>query len=135
MSLFRLGEFSLASGASAPWKIECDELGWGDWITLAYLASEILPHFGEVIAVGGAAEGFAAALRYYSVKSAPQLIADDVLTTGASMEKCKRECGNDDSIGVVAFARAPYSGAWIRPLFIFPWPPGAYGAMITSTNG
>lgn len=116
MSLFRLGDFTLASGAKSRWKIDCDALTPGDWEALAAMAADVLPPFGEVEGVPTGGEPFARALRKYRTRDGldPLLIAEDVLTTGASMERCRG--GLADAVGVCVFARGPCP-AWVTPLF------------------
>jgi hypothetical protein len=68
VSLFQLGDFTLASGASSLWKIECDALTPEDWQALAQMAVEILPPFGEVVGVPRGGVPFADALRPFVTK-------------------------------------------------------------------
>lgn len=127
MSLFLLGGFELHSGQKSAWKVDCDYLTIHDWCALAKMASEALPPFGTVEAVthGGKfyksmpnAVRFADCLRMYTTKGCPTiLIADDVLTTGKSMEEERR--GRDNVIGVVAFSRG-VPPSWVTPLFQMP---------------
>lgn len=46
--------------------------------------------------------------------TAPLIIVDDVLTTGASMEEVRGE--NTNVVGIVVFARGPCP-QWVIPLF------------------
>ncbi len=102
MDLFKSGFFKLHSGCLSQWKIDCDALSDADIKTLAQMAYEKLPQFGEVIGVPRGGLRFAQALRKYSIEDAPRLIADDVLTTGNSaMELMTKK----DDIGIVIFAR------------------------------
>jgi orotate phosphoribosyltransferase len=105
MNLFRSGEFTLASGAKSGRKIDCDALTDADWETLAAWAAEVLPPFGVVEGVPTGGLKFASALADHATLDAatgPLLIADDVLTTGGSME---RQRAGRLAIGVVLFAR------------------------------
>jgi hypothetical protein len=111
--LFRLGDFTLHSGANASWKIDCDALTDADLACLAKMAAELLPPFGSVEGVPTGGLRFAAALRPYATFG-PPLVADDVLTTGNSMEAQRR--GRPDALGVVIFARGPCP-PWVTPLF------------------
>lgn len=121
MNIFQTGSFTLNSGKTSPLKIECDALSDVDWATLALLASQEMS-FREVHGVPTGGLVFADALRPYETGKLtdPILIADDVLTTGGSMERKKIELGktyqSTPIIGVVAFARAicPH---WILPIF------------------
>lgn len=114
MNLFRQGDFVLSSGGQSKWKIDCDALTAEDWNTLAAMAVEILPPFKDVIGVPRGGVPFAAALYPYCKSEGGILIADDVLTTGASMQRMKDMYKNP--IGIVVFAR--YSPLpWIHHLF------------------
>jgi len=68
--------------------------------------------FGAVEGVPSGGLRFAEALRQYQ-SAGPLLIADDVLTTGASMELHR---AGRDALGVVIFARGPCP-AWVAPKF------------------
>lgn len=134
VNLFQQGDFTLSSGKKSNFKIECDALTNEDWETLALMASQLLPPFGEVIGVPTGGIKFAKCLEEYKTVG-KILIADDVLTTGGSMKKMVDKIGKDRSndvevfeyeelenyladqvIGIVAFARGrcPW---WITPLF------------------
>jgi hypothetical protein len=112
-ALFQLGEFTLAGGAASDWKIECDSLTAVDWAALARIASRLLPPFGDVEGVPTGGLPFADALRQYACHRGPLLIADDVCSTGGSMEKHR---AGREAIGVCAFARGT-PPAWVTPLF------------------
>lgn len=119
MNLFQTGDFTLASGAKSRWKIECDALTREDWKGLAAIAAEILPPFGWVQGVPKGGFPFADALRSYAMGSPfPLLIAEDVVTTGGSMERFREGFHPDagDIIGVCVFARGPCP-SWVTPLF------------------
>lgn len=113
-ALFRSGEFVAASGAVLPWKVECDALTAGDWECLAAVAAKLLPPFGRVEGVPAGGERFAAALREHVTNGCETLlIADDVLTTGGSME---RHRAGRQAVGVVAFARRP-TPPWVQAVW------------------
>jgi len=115
--LFRSGNFTLHSGLETFWKIDCDGLTWADWYTLARMAAlEFLPAFGEVEGVPRGGIPFANALEQYGVRGGPLLIADDVCTTGASLEKQR---AGRAALGVVVFARGRVP-SWVTPLFQMP---------------
>ena len=127
MSLFQLGEFTLASGQTSTFKIDCDALTADDWAALAHLAADRLPPFSQVMGVPTGGHPFALALRRYATTSPRLLIAEDVVTTGGSMERyvaelremgkvCHVPADAADIIGVCAFARGPVP-AWVTPLF------------------
>ncbi len=121
INLFQSGDFALHSGNKSSFKIECDSLTFDDWVTLAKMASEILPPFREVIGIPNGGIVFANCLKKYVTKG-KVLIVDDVLTTGNSMLELRhiltkdRSLTSDDFIGVVAFARGKCPD-WIMPLF------------------
>lgn len=113
-NLFQSGVFKLASGGYSNWKIECDALTKEDWATLAAMAYEVLPPFGEVVGVPRGGIPFANALRdYITVGHVNLLIAEDVVTTGKSINQYK---DGDSTIGVCVFAREKCPD-WITPLF------------------
>lgn len=129
MGLFQLGDFTLRSGAKSAWKIECDVLTPDDWAALAKMAAEILPPFGFVYGVPRGGVPFAHALQEYASDYCldPVLIAEDVVTTGGSMERYRAE--HDPGIatrviGVCVFARGPCP-EWVTPLFRMPTPAGS----------
>lgn len=112
--IFKAGDFTSHSGLPLSWKIDLDDLTWQDWETLARMASERLPPFGRVEGVPIGGMRFAEMLRDYTHPAYELLlIADDVLTTGASMEAHK---GERLAQGVVVFARGPVP-FWVTPLF------------------
>ncbi len=113
MSLFRRGNFTLASGASAGWKIDCEALTKADWETLALIASEILPPFGEVEGVPRGGILFAKIMSDHATEG-PLLITEDVVTTGESME---RQRDGREAIGITVFARDT-PPKWVVPLFL-----------------
>lgn len=116
MGLFEQGDFTLASGRKSAWKIECDALSWQEWDTLALMASEILPQFGEVVGVPRGGVAFAEALARYATDG-PLLIAEDVVTTGGSMQTLRNTFSQTRPvIGVTVFARSACP-LWITPLF------------------
>ena len=83
------------------------------------MAVEKLPPFKGVVGVPKGGLKFAAALEMRKTPSysLPLLIADDVLTTGSSMEELKEsKLHYSDAIGVVVFARGQCP-SWVIPLF------------------
>jgi len=112
--LFQKKTFTGASGRLLHWKIECDALTRHDWECLAFLAAKILPPFGKVEGVPTGGWAFSTALQKYATGWVDTLlIADDVYTTGGSMERHRKE---RKAIGVVAFARNPVAHGWITPI-------------------
>lgn len=120
LSLFQRGNFVLASGARSAWKIECDALTREDWAALAVMAAELLPPFREVRGVPRGGLPFAEALaEYVAPDSDHLLIAEDVVTTGGSIERFLKstEVGSFARVlGVCAFARGA-APDWITPVF------------------
>ncbi len=112
INLFQSGNFILASGKKAQWKIECDALTDKDWETLALIAAEILEPFGAVEGVPTGGVKFAKALEKYKTEGG-LLIAEDVITTGGSMERFR---SNRDAKGIVVFARGNVLD-WVTVLF------------------
>jgi orotate phosphoribosyltransferase len=117
MNLFRSGNFTLNSGKTSTFKIDCDALTEEDIETIARIASEELPTFGAVEGVPTGGLRLAAAMQKYctaDTPDAPLLIVDDVLTTGGSMERFR---AGRTAIGFVVFARGECP-AWIAPLLV-----------------
>ena len=124
MSLFRLGDFTLSSGKRAPWKIDCDALSDTDIFTLADMIQHLVGGYSAVEGVPSGGARLARALRMSCFLGGPLLLVDDVLTSGASMERMKGlieipEQANGEVIGAVIFARGRCP-AWIKPLFQMP---------------
>lgn len=115
MSLFQLGAHLLHGGDASPWKIECDTLTDQDWACLAVMAAVGLPLYGSVEGVPTGGLKLAEALRKFVTPGCDRiLIADDVLTTGGSMEEQR---AGRDAVGVVAFARGECPH-WVVPVFV-----------------
>lgn len=124
-TLFRYGGFRLRSGLQTSWKIDCDALTKRDWEALAWMARLLLEPYSRVVDCGGASKPFAEALRRIITIPGKTLIADDVLTTGSTMDSMRHKIGKEDGeecIGIVAFARGRCP-AWITPLFEWKGPP------------
>lgn len=117
--IFQLGKFTLASGRVSDFKIDCDALNDADWKALAWLVATRYPPFGKVEGVPRGGLPFAEALQQYChPESNTLLIADDVLTTGGSMEKQR---AGRDAIGIVVFSRAKIVPQWINFIFCSGW--------------
>lgn len=114
--LFQKIDFTSHAGLALHWKIECDALTIEDWDGLAQMAVEILPPFGEVEGIPTGGIRFADALAPFATEG-PLLIADDVLTTGGSMEQFRalHSRGAHTCFGVVAFARGACPD-WVTPV-------------------
>jgi len=120
MNLFESGQFILHSGDKSNWKINCDVLTSEDITTLASMVYESVGLFRKAIGIPTGGLELANILQGYCFPNPeyPILIVDDVLTTGASMEKMKRiqNKKNHEVIGVVLFARGKCPD-WVFPLF------------------
>lgn len=118
MNLFEKKKWTMHSGETSDFKIECDVLTSDDWDTIAYLISKHVS-FVNVVGVPRGGLALAKALRKYKNTLGPLLIVDDVLTTGASMEDEKDvylERYNNNIVGVVVFARGKCPN-WVTPIF------------------
>jgi len=116
MGLFQQGDFRLHSGSKSWFKIECAYLSDDDWRAIARLVAEQLD-FKDTIGIPSGGLKLAEALKFYrkNTDKLPTLIVDDVLTTGASMEKGRLKIAGR-SIGIVLFARGKCPN-WIWPVF------------------
>lgn len=113
MTLFEHGGFRLHSGQSTDWRINCEALADDDLDTLAMLAESLIGSWSKVEGVPTGGLRFAAALQRRAIRCETLLIADDVLTTGASMEQQR---AGRAAKGVVIFARGPCP-SWVTPLW------------------
>ncbi len=123
-NLFQTGCFRLHSRQHSTFKIDCDALTDADLETIANQIYKRCPLFGQVEGVPRGGLRLAAVLHPYATgkETDPLLIADDVYTTGASMEAHRN---GRKAIGVVIFARSEPSQEWINALFTmdpFTWP-------------
>jgi orotate phosphoribosyltransferase len=125
--LFQQKCFKMHSGGIAQYKIECNALTDEDLNTLAWIVAQktrqLTWHNGSGIkSVYGIPYGgvrLADALeKYIDPKGSLDLIVDDVLTTGKSMELAKEQ--GKGSVGVVIFARGPCP-SWVKPIFQMIW--------------
>ena len=120
MNLFQSGLYKSHSGLMLNGKIECDALSYEDLLCVARWIGQNI-RFGVVEPVHNGGDPLANYLHVYADKSAPMvLIADDVLTTGASMEKAKERIEKKypiaPVIGVVLFSRG-ICPDWVFPVF------------------
>ncbi len=116
MSLFQQKQFTLHSGSTSFFKIECDALTKEDWETLALIVAKTFS-FKKVEGVPRGGIKFAKALEKYADPDGvvDLIIVDDVLTTGNSMNEHRN--GREAS-GFVVFSRTANFPTWIQPLFI-----------------
>lgn len=111
MGLFQLGNFTSAAGLKLTWKIECDALTDDDWQCIAAVVGPGLD-FGEVEGVPNGGVKLAHYLKPYATGQG-LLIAEDVLTTGNSMNRHRAGRPAD---GLVLFSRAILVPPWVRPI-------------------
>lgn len=116
MPLIVPGIFVASAGRELSHKIECDALSAETLAGFASLFAERFV-FTEVEGVPTGGIRFARALQRHARPPGAAgrllLIADDVLTTGASME---RQRAGREAQGVVLFARGPCP-EWVVPIF------------------
>lgn len=117
MELFETKIFTMHSGDTGHWKIECDALTDADIDTLALMISEKFDFMGAYGIPTGAVRLGKALRKYKTIGSDNFLIVDDVLTTGASMVEVKKKIKTHHNIiGVVLFART-LPPDWVYPVF------------------
>lgn len=113
MSLFRLGDFKLHSGQESNWIIDCQALTDNDLKCLAHLGRALVGPFGNVIGIPTGGNRFANAMQKYS-SIGPDLVVDDVYTTGISMLGMNFMSNEK---GLVIFTRTRVVPGWITPIF------------------
>jgi orotate phosphoribosyltransferase len=123
--LFEYGDFTLASGRTSHFKIECDHLSDSDWWALAQIIIRKGVEFRDVVGVPRGGLKLAHYLRRFALlgdHTLPLLIVDDVFTTGKSMEREKEKYSLEfpNIVGIVVFARGECPG-WIKPIFRTDW--------------
>ena len=118
-NLFERGEFTSNAGLMLDYKIDCDALTDEDIETLAKVISDKID-FSTAVSVPRGGDKLTAALkRYEDIIHNTVLIVDDVLTTGGSMERKKKEVMSEhdsEIVGVVIFAREKCPD-WITAVF------------------
>lgn len=123
MTLFQAGEFTLNSGRQSGYKIECDALGKPDWAGIAAAIMEeklIDVPFSTVVGVPRGGVPLAKALEQYTTPDVNALlICEDIVTTGGSIERFRREhvlASQWDAIRGVCFIARGKCPDWIVPL-------------------
>jgi orotate phosphoribosyltransferase len=107
MNLFRLGRYTLHSGAESFYKVECEAFSPDDWKCLAYLLACRLPPFGAAVGVPRGGLPLADALGDYVTPGHPlTVVADDVYTTGNSL-RAVRASVSGEHVAAVVFGRNP----------------------------
>ncbi len=117
MNLFQRKMFKMHSGGVSHYKIECDALTDEDIACIAYIIAQKGP-VRNVYGVPTGGTRLADALEPYKTDEGIDLIVDDVLSTGASMEEARTKFPNP--IGVVIFARGNCP-EWVYPVFEMNW--------------
>ena len=120
MGLFEYGAFTLHSGGSSNFLIDCDALTEPDLGALARVIADKMA-FGTVVGIPRGGMKLAKKLDCkVTLRSPVVLIVDDVWSTGASMEEAKamllKKNPTLDIQGVVIFARSE-TPDWVWPLF------------------
>lgn len=117
-ALFVKEPVTLSSGLQSHYKIECDVLTGRDWVGLGYIAHiRFNIRFSQALGVPHGGLALAHVMQYYyATETGPILVVDDVLTTGASMERMLAE-QPDDAVGLVAFARGPITDQRIKAIW------------------
>ena len=107
VDLFDWGSFVANSGNTLEFKVECDALTDASIECAARYAAGVIK-FRKVVGVPEGGLRVASALAQYAQPNRPELpplIADDVMTTGGSMERMKVEMNWPDTVGFVIFNR------------------------------
>ena len=122
-SLFQQGNFRLHSGQVSNFKIDCDFLTDDDLDTLARIATSMLPNYSKVLGIPTGGERFARALEAHCSLVGPVLIADDVYTTGTSLEsfrgalEASHETSWKSCLGITIFSRNLTMLPWVKSIF------------------
>lgn len=132
-ALFQTGDFTLRSGKKSRYKVECDALTAEDWagIAAAIMEEKLLPPFSGVGGVPRGGLPLADAMRRYVTPDARTcLVCGDIVTTGGSMERYKKQLqyapavtGFDRYVGVCFIARGKCPD-WVIPFLRMPLAPG-----------
>jgi hypothetical protein len=128
--LFRTGDFTLSSGARSDFKLDCDALADADLDCLAALIRRLVGPFRDVEGIPRGGLRLAEALRPLRGLGGPYLLADDVLTTGKSLEAVRAarvkswpwgppNAPAPPIAGAVIFARGPLP-PWVKAVFQTP---------------
>lgn len=121
MNFVARGDFVLRSGNKSGYKFECDALTGADWegVAAAVMEELGLPPFQHAVGVPRGGVPLARAMNRHACpgdSSLPFLVCEDVVTTGASMERFREECFKDEHVVGVAFICRGSCPDWVRPL-------------------
>lgn len=112
--MFNWGDFKSNSGQTLPFKINCDDLTDSDLDCIAMIITARVK-VKHAIGVPKGGLRFAKALNKYSSKDGFLVIADDVITTGQSMNRM-RALNPDYMLGIVIFSRGDCPN-WVKSIF------------------
>ncbi len=124
-NIFRYGKVNLSSGEESNYKIDCDYLTDDDIEFFARLIAQNIK-FKKVWGIPTGGTRLAKALLKYCVidHHAPCIMVDDVMTTGNSFEKAKKEFEKSeilrftDLVGVCIFCRnLSKKPDWVKSIF------------------
>lgn len=128
-ALFQKGDFTLRSGKKSAYKIECDSLTFADWegIAAGIMEEKLIDvPFSTAVGVPRGGVPLANALGSYVTPGVNTLlICEDVVTTGGSIEKFRREHvldSNWDAIRGVVFIARGKCPDWVVPFLQQPLP-------------
>lgn len=121
MELFQHKYFAGHAGVDLDYKIDADALSDASLETLAFIVGQNWDH-ANIVSVPRGGDRFAEKLKRYQAKPYKYtLIVDDVLTTGISMERVRRELqktSQDQIFGLVIFSRNSHMCPdWVTPMF------------------
>ncbi len=120
MPLFQKGMFSLFSGRSAEWKVDCSALSEEDWECVANLILERCPNFSFVECATDRSSVLRDLLSTHAT-SGDILLVDDVLDIELMQMKrlwyrTRMDYHNTEILGYVVFACLPCP-TWVRALW------------------
>lgn len=115
--LFQTGQWTLHSGQTSDFKINCDALATDDIRTIGYRLHQLIAPYRYALGVPQGGLKLAEMMNEWKTGKPedPVLICDDVYTTGGSLSDFREHVASG-AIAVVIFARTP-PPEWITPLF------------------